>query len=451
MGYWNNIANAIRGKSEQTFYELNSLGRYSGVFDSTVCSSNFVELFKTVSEVHFPIRYISERVASANFLLKKMSDDSTVWDNKQMNKFLTNPNPFMTFQELITAYSCYYLLTGKSFLYSFTPENLKKLPKWQSTDNFYVLPSNRIEAKFNNNINIYSCVDQSELIQYYSLCNILEQKFEPYNILHQKDTSIDLEAGSLGESRLLSQKKPISNLIAAYEARNVIYTKRGALGMIVGKKTDESGSVPLTKKEKDQILNSYYEKNGVSKNKLPVGISDVELGYINFGASIQDMQPFKETLNDAIQISGIYGIPADLIPREDRSTFSNQENAEVSVYQGTVIPLANKIIQSLTNFLGLEESGFYLKADFSEISVLQPDKKEEAEVDKRVTENCKIQFLSGVITLNDWRAKLGRESIENSLYNKTLLEMSESEILRIKIILSNGSKNNANSPGQEGA
>ena len=51
----------------------------------------------------------------------------------------------------------------------------------------------------------------------------------------------------------------MSNLIAVYEARNVIYVKRGGLGFIVSKKTDATGSIALTDDEKEQLLKQNFE------------------------------------------------------------------------------------------------------------------------------------------------------------------------------------------------
>ena len=77
--------------------------------------------------------------------------------------------------------------------------------------------------------------------------------------------------------------------------------------------------------------------------------------------------------------------------------------------------------------MGLVNDGFYFDALWDEVAVLQQAKYERETSDKVITERCKIEFDSGLITLNDWRAKLNMEAIDNPIYDKTLLEMSESE------------------------
>lgn len=71
--------------------------------------------------------------------------------------------------------------------------------------------------------------------------------------------------------------KPISNLIAVYEARNVIYVKRGGLGFLINMKQDESGPIAMTDNEKKEILQQHFGKFGVGKDQLPYGLSDIPL------------------------------------------------------------------------------------------------------------------------------------------------------------------------------
>lgn len=157
------------------------------------------------------------------------------------------------------------------------------------------------------------------------------------------------------KSRLASQNKPMSNLIAVYEARNVIYVKRGGLGFIVSKKTDATGSIALTDDEKEQLLKQNFEKYGVRKGQVPYGISDADIDFVRTNLSIAELQPFEETLADAINIAGAYGIPAVLVPRKDQSTFSNQATAEKSVYCSTLFLWPNNSARILQLSLVLKE------------------------------------------------------------------------------------------------
>ena len=132
-------------------------------------------------------------------------------------------------------------------------------------------------------------------------------------------------------------------------------------------------------------------------------------------------------------VAGAYGIPPVLRPRKDQATYANQANAEKAVYTSVIIPMVQRFCQEFTHFLGLDQDGLYLDADFSEVSCLQTGKKEEQEVHRSITDRCQIEFQSGLITLNDWRSQQGYEQVEDPMYDKLVTEMTPEEIERVKI------------------
>ena len=67
----------------------------------------------------------------------------------------------------------------------------------------------------------------------------------------------------------------IDNLIPVYQARNVIYMKRGALGIFVSEKKDETGTVAMTEDEKRNLREEFNENYGLDNSRFPYGLSDV--------------------------------------------------------------------------------------------------------------------------------------------------------------------------------
>lgn len=134
---------------------------------------------------------------------------------------------------------------------------------------------------------------------------------------------------------------------------------------------------------------------GLGEDKYPVAIIDTDTDFIRTSMSIQELQPFDETLQDAISIAGAFSIPAQLVPRKDNSTFNNQQTAERSVYYNIVIPEAKSFARSLTRFLGLENSGLYLDVDYSDVDALQSGNKERQETLNIISVKCKTSFLAG--------------------------------------------------------
>lgn len=411
------------------------------LFTSLNSDRNCMEMFRSVAEVFFPIDYIARRVAGAKFVLKKSSDDSVVWNNKEVNQLLSYPNAIQTWQEFVYMHMAYKLSTGNSFIRSCY--NSPSVTKFLYNRHWWVLPSQDVEIKEKGNVlPIYGICSEDELIDHYEVSSSASRIDIPsYQVFHDRDLYFEFNA-HVGDyhflksaSRLSRAKDAVSNLLAVYSARNVIYVRRGALGFIVSQKKDDTGSVALTKKEKENLRSSYSQDYGLGKNQFPFAISDQPVDFIRTNMSIQDMQPFDETLADAITIAGLYDIPSVLVPRKDQSTFSNQSVAEKSVYAGVIIPMCERFCKEFGDFIGLGDRGLYLDCDFSGVDCLQTGRKNEEQVKKLVNDRCKDQFLSGVITLNDWRAQIGESQLDIPIFSKLKFEMSEEELAKVQQIV----------------
>lgn len=412
-----------------------------------VCGRNYMELFYSVPEVFFPIDYIASRIAGSGFQLKKVKDDSIVWENRRMNQILTKPNCMMSWKDIIYSHFVYKLCTGNAFFRAAMGETFKDQPKWKWCNNYWELPADyvQVEPNLGTNVPMFGIATLDDIVRCYRLNYgyVSSMDIPSYQIWHDRDglpEYMSIDGFMKSQSRLASHLKPIANLIAVYEARNVIYVKRGGLGFLVSQKKDEAGTVAMTKEEKMEILDEHYDRFGLDKKKLPYGISDIPLTFIRTNLSISELQPFEETLTDAIQIAGAYGIPSVLVSRKDQSTFSNQSTAEKAVYTSTIIPMARQFCRQLTGFLGLEEGGYYLDCDFSDVDCLQQGLKEAEEVKTMVNARCREQFLSGLISINDWRAQINESRFEDSLFDKTLFAMSDEERDKIKQVISLNTK-----------
>ena len=404
-----------------------------------VANANFITLFNTVPEVAWPVNYIASRAAGAKYVLKRFKDDTVVWNNDTINRLLVKPNAFESWYRTLWKHFAYKLVTGNSFIKAAMSDafaGTKTLYKW--CDRYVTLEEPYVTIEYKRQMgDIYGVSDVVDVVQcyYHDYGLFVHRPIAPQCVFHDVDDTFGFYNGDplRAKSRLMSVLKPISNLIAVYEARNIIYVKQGGLGWLVSEMSDEMGSRALTKEEKKQILEEADKMYGFGEGKYPYGISDVKMSFIRTNLSITDLQPFDETLADAVIIAGIYGIPPVLIPRKDQSTYANQANAEKAVYSSVIIPLVQRFCQEFTHFLGLDQDGLYLDADFSDVDCLQTGKKEEQEVNRSITDRCKIEFESALITLNDWRAQQGYERVEDPLYDKLVSDMTPEDIERVKL------------------
>ena len=426
------------------------------------CGENYLQLFETVPEVFFPINFIASRIAGATFEIKRVKDDSIVYYRKEFNRFLDHPNCLMKFRELVYLHFVYKLTTGNAFMRAAMGEGANTERRWRWCDNFWELPAERMQVVANRDLSqLFGVAEKDDLIKAYRIGMglMICKDIEPSEIWHDRDGKPSFDNGSrfmMSDSRLRSQQKSISNLLAVYQARNLIYVRQGGLGFIVSKKTDPTGTVALTEKEKESIRSQHDSKYGITDDRLPYGISDVPIDFVRTNLSISELQPFDETLQDAITIAGAFGIPSVLVPRKDQSTFSNQSTAEKTVYSSQIIPLTKRFCQDLTAFLGLEEDGFYLDCCFKDVDCLQDGLKDAEEVKKMLNDRCKMQFLSGIITINDWRAQICEEKLDGEVFDKVLFNMTDEEIelinrvFNIKSVEENERRNQAASVQDEG-
>ncbi len=419
------------------------------ILHPTVCGNNFLELFRTIPEVFWPIDFIAKRISEAHYDLKRVKDDSIVWCNRlNVDSILKQPNPVMSWRELVYQHFVYKLATGNAFMRAAMADTFDSdTLKCQYCSNYWELPSDKmrvIPRKYDFGIPIFGVADKDELIKGYKL------DMDPYaiyeipthQIWHDRDGLPDMTHDVTflkSDSRLMSQKKPIANLIAVYEARNVIFVKRGAIGFIVAQKTDEAGTVALKPKEKEQLQNDFNGKYGLTDGKSPYVVTDIPMSFVRTSQSLQELMPFEETLADAIQIASVFGIPSVLVPRKDQSTFNNQAAAEQSVYTSTIIPMARRFCEELTTFLGLEKKGFYLDCDFGEVACLQLGNKEREQVKALALKRGLDTFNAGLGTLDDIRALMheDQKAEEIPLFGKLKFEMTPQELEIVNKIITN--------------
>lgn len=421
-----------------------------------------LDWFYTLPEVFFPIDFIAKRISECHYDLRRVRDDSLViCDRTGAGKFLRQPNALMSWRELVYQHFVYKLADGNAYMRAAMAESVTPdAPIYRWCDNFWELPADKIQIKTNNYggyVPMFGIAEKDEIIKGYQLNygSYSMRLIPPAQVWHDRDnllTRSGSQAYIKSSSRLMAVRKNVANLMAVYAARNVIYQKRGALGFLYSMAKDDAGTRAMTPKEKAGVLKDLDNSYGLDEGKSPYGITTMPLGFIRTNLSIAELQPFEETLEDSVKIASIFGIPSVLVPRKDQATFSNQDTAEKAVYTSVIIPMAKRFCEDLTRFLRLDEAGYYLDCDFSEVACMQAGLKEQTEVDKLVNEVAQQQFSAGLITFNDWRGRIHEPALEGDIFNKVKFEMTPEEIALVDSIIKNQSpiQINTSAPDKEG-
>jgi phage portal protein BeeE len=400
------------------------------IINGSYNKQNFINLFYCLPEIFAPVNEIATRVADADWQLRRTMDDAPDTTNKQFNKLFTEPNPLMSFKQFVYQAVCYELLTGAVFQYVNQPSVLPD--EYQSIITWMNIPTQAIKVNRKNNADPYSATELTDLVSGYS---IGQRTFEVNNVMSV--VNHDLRQGNVVDgfvSPLMGAKLAIRNLIPVYEARGVIFIKRGALGFLVSRKSDESGLISLTKTEKEEAQREFQNTYGLRADKNQVGVASAPVDFIKTSMSIAELLPFDETLADALAIYKCLRVPRHLVPSKDNSTFANADADEKAFYTNVVIPMANRYAMTWNNRFKIPNR--YIYPDFSTVSVLQENRKDKATVDQ-INGNIYLQrYTTGVCSLNDWiKANGDQPVVGNDLYDKKMFELTPEQVAIVKNII----------------
>lgn len=436
----------ISSKNIQLLLEYGGFNQItSNIIAGPYGEANMLKLFTTLPEVFAPVDQIADRVASGTFTLRKIKagkrTDEVVEDNKQWNKLLAQPNWQESLYDMLYSAVVYELVCGNRYWHRFIPESI--VPRFENITSIWLIPPQYMTIREKSSRTaFFRTTESKDVIEKYEYTDGYErEEFMPEEIKHEAFLNLGRgdkvrDSKYKGFGPLQAADKPMANLIAVYSARNVIFTKRGALGFFISEKGDADGRQALTKLEKEEMLNDFNSTYGLEEGKSPVGITRMPVSWVKTAMSIQELQPFEECKEDQLAIMHILKVPKEAMASTDGAKYENQQKAIANFYRNTIIPKGESLADILTKLLMLERENLYVHASYDHVEELQEDKKLKAEVDWKNSETNTRRFHYGQITLNDWRVDCGLEPITgDGIYDKTLLQMDEDEQARIERIL----------------
>lgn len=330
-------------------------------------------------------------------------------DGGRLFDLISRPNPLQSTYEWLKQEKVNAEVFGDAYIYASVPVG--------SEDNFDYTDINVL-----NNLPPY-CVtpsltgkwidatEKSEIIKDYVFTWITgrPRTLNTNTILHLNNVNIRLnEHFTQGRSKLIALKAPITNIDLAYESRNVLIKKRGALGLLTPDGKDEAmGSVPLSETEQEDVQNAF-KKYGLLDDQYSQLIVPHPLKYQRMAMSVKDLMLFEEIESDAIAISNAFGVPELLIKYYLKGgTFKNLDASEKRLYDATIIPETRDFMVGINNFFKTHEHGIELLGTFDHLHILQINKKEEAQTIKIKESTAASAFKLGAIVYNEYLISLG--------------------------------------------
>lgn len=234
--------------------------------------------------------------------------------------------------------------------------------------------------------------------------------FKLNELIIVKDYTPSFNTVTFPGSRLLAQAWPINNILGALESSGTIIHNRGPMGILSsdpGK--GQYAPLPLTKDQKD-ILERDFRRYGLKQNQVQVILTNASLKYTAMGSSVRDLMLDEAIQSGTLQLCAGLNFPPFILGLAE-TTYNNMTEAEKGLYTNATIPDAENIYEQLTNYFNLDNYNLHLDKDFSHIPVLQRDKGAEATARKSLNEALKIEWETGLITLDEWREKLGEDPL----------------------------------------
>ena len=372
----------------------------------TIWEDKNLDWFSRVPEVNAILNYRAN--AKKNVKLRVVSkitgEDANSAQAGRIRKLLEYPNYFQAQKEFIRQSSLFHDIHGNEYIFAFKGMNIAPT----MTKALFTLPPQFMSVSLESDDYWFRSIEPN-IIYKYKVDNkkvILPTE----NIIHLNDNRVDVSKDNIltGQSKLKANRAPINNILAAYEARNVFLTKRGALGILSNASKDGmGGTVPLDPKEKEK-LQAEFRNYGVQHDQYHTIITNMSLDWQQMGVDIDKLRVFDEVREDFFKLCDAFGVPKDMFAHERNSTFTNQEKAEKRFYENTIIPEMNEWIGALNAFFESETKSWEIVGDFSHLPFFQVNELDRAKTSANIVTYLSKAFADGAINLATYTAEMQR-------------------------------------------
>jgi hypothetical protein len=212
-------------------------------------------------------------------------------------------------------------------------------------------------------------------------------------------------------SRIETLRYPLSNIKAQYHKRNVLLENIGAIGILSAENSDMAGTIPMTPEEKQKIRNDWYRR---SKDELI--ITEAKVDWTPMSYPTKDLMLFEELTADKMALFDAYGLNANIFSSDKGATFTNVRDSIRMIYTDTIIPETQSMYDSMMRQWGLHDQGYYLKAEFDHLPIMQDDEVSAQQVIKTKAEAYSMMLRDGVISKQQYADEFGitLEAIDKS-------------------------------------
>lgn len=379
------------------FYMLGSVG--ASIWGASGLMTDFVEVPELNAVIGWKAR------AFSNMKLEVVSKTTLkavdVANNETLVKTIRNPNYFQSQKELLMQTKIWQEVYGNEYLFFDTPA-----ARPNTYNGLFTLNPEYLTIEYGSETVPYYMVDKLPAnIRYKMTWGGVERDVTD-NVIHINNTNLSPDSGNWlkGHSNIDTLNACITNIRASYEARNVIISNRGALGILSNGSVDGMGSIlPMDPKEKES-LQTALKGYGLSKNQHQFIVTNLNLKWQQMAVDSDKLQLHKECEESFKTICNVYGVNYEIFANDN--TYENKRAAERATYQNTIIPEAEEWVAALNRKLGTENKSWTIKCSFDHLPIFSENIKERAATLNLITTSLDKAYINNIITREEYRAEL---------------------------------------------
>ncbi len=369
-----NIFKRFRTKTEGKKTTFDPFGDVNARWYGLKDNDGYARAFEEVPELNAIVFSKSKQLSKGIWKCKDLKTNEPIDDDKFLS-LLKLPNPLQSSMSWLEQLYIDYQVFGNAYPFMLTPTN--RTPTPENIAAIYNLPSRYTFAKGTGKMFYQTKLE--DIIEKYTL-SIRGQLFDfkTNQVSHISNSNIKFLNNEyvMGESPLKSLDWALSNIKAAYEARNVYITRRGAFGILTNNSKGDMGTQPI--EGKDQ-LQKDLNKYGLKKAQWQIMLTNADLRWNKISIPTKDLQLYEEVKESAIALANQYDYPILLMNYLEGSTFANMKVAMKQLYTDSIIPDSIRIAQEINRTIHAADFNKEYYLDYSHIEALQADQKIEAD------------------------------------------------------------------------
>ncbi len=382
---------------------LNTFGTTSAIWDKYIHSGQndflLIEKYNTITEVAAPINKYS--VTSKQVIIDtfKMNGKELllVPENDPIklaiDKFWSeNSDKILIYKKLlgnvyINRFEYANPIEGKKILLSLLPSQYTKIIADQK---------NNADIRINKAKAYYVKIDS----------NHVDITIDAKDVVHIKESSPNADNFNYlyGYSPLISCGKNITSIEAGYGAKVSLY-QNGPRGIVTGKTQGEFAATNIQSNEDIlEVQKRFNTEYGLQNGQFAWLFTDIPLDVKLISYDNSQLQINENNKADVNRICGALNIDPRAVFSDENNTYDNVKQANRGFLVQSFKSEIDNIVTQLSNYISANYQGYYLKANYINITEIVDALKEN---NIEILQQCE----KGLLTRNEYFARIGERSV----------------------------------------